>query len=110
MCVQRDTSVLPDIIIVYLELVGNCQTFKKTDLSNLRKISFRTFFLSRRPITLVSYLFLPRSEVCLPRICTLFSCLSINSSQYHLIINHVTVFSVFIGESKVELCDPQREI
>ena len=27
-----------------------------------------------------------------------------------MIVNHVTVFSVFIGESKVELCDPQREI
>ena len=56
-------------------------------------------------MTLVSYLFLPCSEVCPPRVCTLFSFWLINSSQYHVIVNHVTVFSVLIGNSKVELSD-----
>ena len=54
--------------------------FKKTDLSNLWKISyFVLFFLSWRPMTLVSYLFLPRFEVCLPRVCTLISCLPLRN-------------------------------
>ena len=61
-------------------------------------------------MTLASYPFLSHSEVCLPRVCTMFLFLSINSSQYHVIVNHVTVFSDFIGKSKVELCDQQREI
>ena len=41
--------------------------------------------------------------------CTLFSCLSKDSSLYHVIFSHVTVFSVFFVQSKVELCDPQCE-
>ena len=32
------------------------------------------------------------------------------SSKNHVIVNHVIVFSVFIGKSKVESCYPQREI
>ena len=113
MRVPRDTSVLSEIIIVYLDCVGKLpNSFKKTDLSNLCKISYFVLFFpfSWRPMTLVSYPILPHFEVCLPRVCTMFSFLSINSSQYHVIVNHVTVFSVFIGKSKVELCDPQREI
>ena len=69
----------------------------------VKNIIFRTFSLSWRPMTHVSYPFLPHSEVCLPRVCTVFSFLSINSSQYHVIVNHVTVFSVFIGPWRVKL-------
>ena len=83
---------------------------KKTDLSNLWKISYFVLFsVSWRPMTLFSYPFLPNSEVCLPRVCTMSSFLSINSSQYHVIVNHVTVFSVFIVKCKVELSDPLRK-
>ena len=86
-------------------------SLKKTDLTNLWKYHIpSSFFLSLRPMTLVSFLFLPCSEVCPPRVCTLLSFWSINSSQYHVIVNHVTVFSVLIGKSKVELCDPQCKI
>ena len=58
-----------------------------------------------------AFVVLPRSDVCLPRVCTMFSFL-INKqlSISRDLDNHVTVFSVFIGKSKVELCDPQREI
>ena len=63
-------------------------SFKKTDLSNLWKyhIPSSFFFLSSGPMTLVSFLFLPCSEVCPPRVCTLSSFWSINSSQYHVIV------------------------
>ena len=88
-------------------------SLKKTDLSNLWKYhipsSFFSFFASDCT-RFESFLFLPCSEVCPPRVCTLFSFWSINSSQYHVIVNHVTVFSVLIGKSKVELCDPQCKI
>ena len=87
-------------------------SFKKTDLSNLWKYHIPSwfFFLSSRPMTLVSFFFLPCFELCPPRVCTLLSFWSINSSQYHVIVNHVTVFSVLVGKSKVELCDPQCKI
>ena len=75
----------------------------------VNNIIFRPFFFSFRPMALVSYFFLSRSEVRQPRICTLLSCLSIDSSLYHVIFSHVTVFSVFFGKSIFELCDPQCE-
>ena len=66
------------------------------------KISYSfLFFLSLRPMTLVSVLFLPCSEVCPPRVSTWFSFWSINSSQYHVIVNHVTVFSVSSERAKL---------
>ena len=46
-------------------------SFKKTDLSNLWKYHIPScfFFLSSRPMTLVSFLFLPCSELCPPCVC-----------------------------------------
>ena len=105
MSVPRDTSVLHvhEIIIVCCESVGNCPTLSKVGPSQLvNNITFCPFFLlfaSDGPRFL--YLFLSRSEVRPPRV--------LYSSLYHVIFSHVTVFSVFIGKSTVELCDPQCE-
>ena len=73
-------------------------SLKKTYLSNFitfENIIFLPFFLFLHQMTLVPYLFLPCSEVCPPRVCRLFTFWLINSSLYHGIVNHVTVFSVF---------------
>ena len=85
-------------------------SLKRQNLATCENIIFRPLFFSSAPMTRVSFLFLPCSEVCPPRVCTLLSFWSINSSQYHVIVNHVTVFSVLIGKSKVELCDPLCKI
>ena len=78
MCVPRDTSVLPDIIIVYLVLLVGGKlpnSLKRQILATCEKYHISYFFPflasdDTRFITL-----LPRFEVCLPRVCTLFSCL-----------------------------------
>ena len=94
MPVPRDTSVSRQIIIVCCESVGNCKTLSKDGPSQLvNSIIFCPFFLSLRPMSIVSYQFCP---------CKLFSCLSIDSSLYHVIFSHVTVFSVFFVKGKVE--------
>ena len=101
MPVPRDTSVLREIIIVCYVSVKKCKTLSKNGPSQLVKnIIFHPFFFSW--ISLVSYLFMPVFG-------TLFSCLSIDNSLYHVIFTHVSVFSVYIGNSKIELFDPQGE-
>ena len=110
MPVPRDTSVLRQIIIVCCESVGNCQTLSKDGPSQLvNSIIFRPFLLSSRPMPIFSYQFCPIPTCAHNVFCTLFSYLSIDSSLYHVIFSHVTVFSVFFVKSKVELCDPQCE-
>ena len=111
--VTRDTSVLHEIITVCCESVRNCKTQFKVGRSQVvNNFVFLLFFsFSLRPMALVSYLFLSRSEVWPPRARVLYIVfiLSIDSSLYHATFSHVTVFSVFFGESKVKLCDPQCE-
>ena len=105
MPVPRDTSVSCQItsIIVCCESVGNCQTLSKDGPSQLvNSIIFRPFFLSLHPMSIVSYQFCPVPTCAHHVFCTLFSCLSIDSSLYHVIFSHVTVFSVFYVKVKVE--------
>ena len=110
MSVPRDTSVLRQIIIVCCEWVRNCQTLSKDGPSQLvNSIIFRPIFFSLRPMSIFSYQYCPVPTCTHHVFCTLFSCLSIDSSLYHVIFSHVTVFSVFFVKIKVELCDPQRE-
>ena len=89
-----------------LFVVSRCETAKlcpKTDSSPLvNSIIFRPFFLSLRPMSIVSYKFCPVPTCAFHVFCTLFSCLSIDSSLYHVIFSHVTVLSVFFGKVKVE--------
>ena len=66
-------------------------------------------FFSLRPMSIVSNQFCPAPTCAQHVFSTLFSCLSIDSSLYHVIFSHVTIFSVFFVRSKVELCDPQCE-
>ena len=71
MPVQRDISVLHEIVIVCCESEGNCQTLSNDGPSQLiNKIKIRPYFFSLRPMTLVSYLFLSSSEVRPPRVKT----------------------------------------
>ena len=66
MPVPRDTKVLREIIIICCESVGNCQTLSKDAPSQLvNNIIFPPFSL--RPMALISYLILSRSEVRPPR-------------------------------------------
>ena len=104
MPVPRDTSVSCQIIIVCCESMGNCQTLSKDGPSQLvNSIIFRPFFpLSLRPMSIVSYQFCPVPTCAHHVFCTLFSCLSIDSSLYHVIFSHVTIFSVFFVKVKVE--------
>ena len=103
MPVPRDTSVSRQIVIVCCESVGNCQTLSKDGPSQLVKnIIFRPFFLFFASDV---HRFLPIFPVptCAHHVfCTLFSCLSIDRSLYHVIFSHVTVFSVFFVKGKVE--------
>ena len=101
--VSRDTSVLHQSV----ETANLCP---KTELRNFWIISYFVLF----SFLCVRWPSFPTSCCPSPRcahhvFCTLFSCLSIDSSLYHVIFSHVTVFSVFFGKSKVELCDPQCE-
>ena len=84
-------------------------TRPKTDLCKLWIIShfvLFSFLCVRLPSFPTS--FCPAPRWCTHHVfCTLFSCLSIDSSLYHVILSHVTVFSVFFRKSKIELCDPQ---
>ena len=48
-------------------------SLKRQTLATCENIILRPFFLSSRPMTLVSFLFLSCSNVCPPRVCTLFS-------------------------------------
>ena len=104
MLVPRDTSVSRQIIIVCCESMGNCQSLYKDGPSELvNSIIFRPFFFfSLRPMSIVSDQFCPVSTYAHHVFCTLFSCLSIDSSLYHMIFSHVTVFSVFFVKGKVE--------
>ena len=104
MPVPRDTSVSRQIIIVRCESVGNCQTLSKDGPSQIvNSIIFRPFVLSLRPMSNISYQFCPVPTCAHHVFCTLFSCLSIDSSLYHAIFSHATVFSVFFIKGKVEL-------
>ena len=103
MPVPRDTSVSRQIIIVCCESVGNCQTLSKDEPSQLvNSIIFCPFFFSLRLMSIVSYQFCPVPTCADHVFCTWFSCLSIDSSFYHVIFGHVTVFSVFFVKGKVE--------
>ena len=103
MPVPRDTSISRQMIIVCCESVGNCQTLSKGGPSQLvNSIIFRPFFFSLRPMSIVLYQFCPVPTCAHHSFCTLFSCLSIDSSLYHVIFSHVTVFSVFFVKGKVE--------
>ena len=68
MPVQRCTSVLREIIIVCWESVVNCQTLSKDGPSQLVNNIIFFFFFSLRPMALVSYLPLSRSDVRPPRV------------------------------------------
>ena len=76
-------------IIVCCESVGNCQTLSKDGPSKLvNSIIFRPFFsvlCVRCP--LFSYQFCPVPTCAHNVFCTLFSCLSIDSSLYHVIFS-----------------------
>ena len=88
MPVPRDTSVSRQIIIVCCESVGNCQTLSKDGpLQLVNSIIFRPFFCSLRPMSIASDQLCP-DPTCAHRVfCTLFSCLSIDSSLYHVIFS-----------------------
>ena len=95
MPVPRDTSVSRQIIIVCCESVGN----RPSQLVN--SIIFRPFFpFFASDVHL--FFFCPVPTCAHHVFCTLFSCLSIDSSLYHVIFSHVTVFSVFFVKGKVE--------
>ena len=80
MPVPRDTSVSRQIIIVCCESLGNCHTLSKDGPSQLvSSIIFRPFFLFFASDVHRFLLILSRSDVRPPRVCTLFSCLSIDS-------------------------------
>ena len=70
MLVTRDTSVLREIIIVCCESVGKCKTLSKDGPSQLvnNNIIYRPFFFSFYSMALLSYLFVTRSDVRLPRV------------------------------------------
>ena len=103
MPVPRDISVSHQIINVCCESVGNCQTLSKDGPSQIvNSIIFRAFVFSLRPMSIVSYQFCPVLTCAHHVFCTLFSCLSIDSSSHHVIFSHVTVFSVFFVKVKVE--------
>ena len=88
MPVPRDTSVSRQIIIVCCESVGNCQTLSKDGPSELvNSIIFRPFFCFLRPMSIVSYQFCPVPTCAHHVFCTLFTCLSIDSSLYHVIFS-----------------------
>ena len=88
MPVPRDTSVSRQNIIVCCESVGNCQTLSKDGPSQLvNSIIFRPFFCSLCPMSIVSYQFCPVPTCAHHVFCTLFSCLSIDSSLYHVIFS-----------------------
>ena len=69
----------------------------------VNSITFRPFFLF---FAVDVHRFLPilsRYLTCAQHVfCALFSCLSIDSSLYHVIFSHVTVYSVFFVKVKVE--------
>ena len=101
--VPRDISVSRQISIVCCESVWNCQTPSKDGLSQLvNSITFRPFFFSLRPMSIVSYQFCPVPMCAHHVFCILFSCLSIDSSLYHVIFSHLDVFSVSFVKGKVE--------
>ena len=103
MPIPRDTSVSRQIFIVCCESVGKCQTLSKDGPSQLvNSIIFRPFFFYLRPMSIISFQFCPVSTCAHHVVCTLFPCLSIDSSLYHVIFSHVTVFSVFSVNGKVE--------
>ena len=71
----------------------------KTNLHNLWIVSYFVLFsLSLRPMSIVSYQFCPVPTCAHHVFFTLCSCLSIDSSLYH-----VTVFSVFFVKGKLNL-------
>ena len=86
MPLPRDT-LFPSVIVC-CESVGNCQTLSKDGPSQLvNSIIFRPFFCSLRPMSIVSYQFCPVPTCAHHVFCTLFSCLSIDSSLYHVIFS-----------------------
>ena len=88
MPVPRDKSVSRLNIIVCCESAGNCQTLSKDGPSQLvNSIIFRPFFCSLCPMSIVSYQFCTVPTCAHHVFCTLFSCLSIDSSLYHVIFS-----------------------
>ena len=96
MPVPRDTSVSRQNIIVCCESVGNCQTLSKDGSSQLvNSIIFRPFLCSLCPMSIVSYQFCPVPTCAHHVFCTLFSCLSIDSSLYHVIFSDMWLYFRF---------------
>ena len=86
MPVPRDT-LFPSVIVC-CESVGNCQTLSKDGPSQLvNSIIFRPFLCSLRPMSIFSYQFCPVPTCAHHVFCTFFSCLSIDSSLYHVIFS-----------------------
>ena len=86
--VRGDATLCVVIFIVCCESVGNCQTLSKDGPSQLlNNIIFRPFFFPLRPMSIVSYQFCPVPTCSHHVFCTLFSCLSIDSSLYHEIFS-----------------------
>ena len=91
------------LLLFVVSLWETAKLCPKTDLRNLWIVSyFVLLFFSLRPMSIVSYQFCPVPTCAHHVFCTLFSCLSIDSSLYHVIFNHVTVFSVFFVKGKIE--------
>ena len=127
-CTQADTHVLyakvcletylyPVIHQSYVRLllfvVSRWETAKLCPMTDLRKVWIISYFVVcffflcvRWPSFKTS--FCPAPRRALHVFCTLFSCLSIDSSLYHLI--HVFSHVAFLGKSKVELRHPQCEV
>ena len=92
------------ILLILRSPKGGCCSISD-DLSC--SLSYFSFLLG--PIGLVSNLFLPHHVVHWHHVfCTLFSCLSIDRSQF-LVISCDCIFG-FIGKSKFEMCEPQCEL
>ena len=101
MPLPRDSSVLTSDY--YCESVGNCQTLSKDGPSQLvNSIIFRPFFLFFASDVHHFLPILSLFDVRPPCDLHVFSCLPIDSSLYHVIFSHVTVFSVFFVKGKVE--------
>ena len=92
--------------------MGNCQTLSKDGPPSqlVNTIKFRPFFFCLRPMVLVSYLFLSRSEVRPPLVLYIVF-MFINKQLF--ISRDIQSCDCIFGfhlKSKVELCDTQCEI
>ena len=98
---------------ILLFVVSRWETAKlcpKTDLRNLWIVSyFVLFFCSLCPMSIVSYQFCPVPTCAHHVFCTLFSCLSIDSSLYHVIFSDMWLYFRFSSlRLKLNLCPSVR--